>query len=183
MDAMPTEIKDKDAQGDLADVVARASNATAAPASTTHRRHQPLASAAAHHRSPADQYLAATDQQQQIMVSTGIDDAAAMFEAAASTVVVDPYLSAAAVYGLQPHQHQQLMAVQISHQQSAQYVCCGAGDLVMGADDGAMRISPPAAPQHNQMIKRFTSYLRISLSSPWILDPYVSWARLLPIAN
>lgn len=151
---MPTEIKDKDAQGDLADVVARASNATAAPASTTHRRHQPLASAAAHHRSPADQYLAATDQQQQIMVSTGIDDAAAMFEAAASTVVVDPYLSAAAVYGLQPHQHQQLMAVQISHQQSAQYVCCGAGDLVMGADDGAMRISPPAAPQHNQMIKR-----------------------------
>lgn len=88
-------------------------------------------------------------------VPCGVGDTA-MLEAPPSTVVADPYLVAARVYGLPQHQHQQLLAFQIS-----EHACYGRGDLVMGASavpvahrQDAMRISPPPAPPYHHMITR-----------------------------
>ncbi|KAL5219140.1 hypothetical protein ABZP36_019824 [Zizania latifolia] len=137
------------AQGDLADVVARANavaTRTRAFVSThLHQLHPPPPPAA----SPMPPHCPAQFTIPYDHGPTSID--ATMFEAAPATVV-DPYLSPDG-YGLQ-----QPLAVQISQQ----HALCG-GDVVMGAgvgaaatDDGedAIRISSLTPAAHHQMIKR-----------------------------
>ncbi|KAL6638294.1 hypothetical protein ACP70R_025866 [Stipagrostis hirtigluma subsp. patula] len=136
------------AQGDLADVVARAS-AMAVQPSTSHHRPPPPSPAADHMSSPA---MAGGHQ---IMIPYEVVEprpaSAAMLPAPS---MVDPYLSPALAprggyYWLPPQQP----AVQISQQ-----ACCGR-DVAMGgagADvdgDDAMKISP-VTPTAHQMMKR-----------------------------
>ncbi|XP_062213191.1 probable WRKY transcription factor 14 [Phragmites australis] len=145
------------AQGDLADVVARASAMAALP-STSHR--PPPPSPAADHISSAAMagHIMIPYEEDRRLAAVSIDCGDAVMFQAPSTV--DPYLSTASAtaprgeYWRLPPAPQQL-AVQIS-----QHACYG-GDVVMGgaaADidgDDAIRISPvtPPAAAH-QMMKR-----------------------------
>ncbi|KAL6909586.1 hypothetical protein ACP4OV_001867 [Aristida adscensionis] len=144
------------AQGDLADVVARAGAMAAAVLPSTSRHHRPPPPSLA-----ADQPAMAAAGQ--IMIPAAYDEEprpssmAAMFHAPSTTV--DPYgLSPATTtmaprggggYWLPPPQ---LMAVQIP-----QSACCGRemGGAAAGEVDGddPMRISPPTPAAH-QMMKR-----------------------------
>ncbi|RLN43114.1 putative WRKY transcription factor 14 [Panicum miliaceum] len=133
------------AQGDLADVVARAGAMAARPPSTSHRTPPPPSLAAATDHMSSSAAMGAG----QIMVPCSDT---AMLEAPS---MVDPYLSSSSAtaprggYWLPP---QQQLAVQIS-----QHACYGRDVAMAGAAatdvDGeeAMRISPPAA---HQIMKR-----------------------------
>ncbi|PAN43950.1 hypothetical protein PAHAL_9G005400 [Panicum hallii] len=131
------------AQGDLADVVARA-GAMAAPPSTSHRTPPPPSLAAA-----ADHMSSSATMARQIMVPSCSDTA--MVEAPS---MVDPYLSSSATaprgaYWLPPPPQ---LAVQIFQQHACGYArdvaMAGAATDVDGEE--AMRISPAA----HQIMKR-----------------------------
>ncbi|XP_062209492.1 probable WRKY transcription factor 11 [Phragmites australis] len=139
------------AQGDLSDVVARASAMAALP-STSHLQPPPPFPATDHMSSPAmaGQIMTPYEEDRRLAVSIACSDAM-MFEGAPSTA--DPYLSSATAprggYWLPPQQ----LAVQIS-----QHACYGR-DVAMGGavtdvdGDEAMRISP-VTPAAHQMMKR-----------------------------
>uniref|UniRef100_A0A0A9DCR7 WRKY domain-containing protein n=1 Tax=Arundo donax TaxID=35708 RepID=A0A0A9DCR7_ARUDO len=139
------------AQGDLADVVARAS-AMAAPSSTSHWPPHPYL--AADHMSSAamgGQIMIPCEEDRRLAaVSIACGDAV-MFQAPSATV--DPYLSTAprVEYWLPPQQ----LAVQIS-----QHACYGCDTVMHGAaadvdGEDAIRISPLTPPSAaHQMMKR-----------------------------